>query len=71
MNGLLIVCCSVHSDTFLILYIGLVLAVLAPRLSAHTRSDMVWQRVCWKLLENVPQRWVESVLTGLVQAVGG
>uniref|UniRef100_A0A3Q4N9V5 Telomere length regulation protein TEL2 homolog n=1 Tax=Neolamprologus brichardi TaxID=32507 RepID=A0A3Q4N9V5_NEOBR len=43
---------------------GLVLAVMAPRLSACTRSDMVWQRVCWKLLENVPQRWMESVLTG-------
>ncbi|KAF1373997.1 hypothetical protein PFLUV_G00244700 [Perca fluviatilis] len=48
---------------------GLVLAVMAPRLSACTRSDMVWQRVCWKLLENVPQQWMESVLTGLVQAV--
>ncbi|XP_032359172.1 telomere length regulation protein TEL2 homolog isoform X2 [Etheostoma spectabile] len=48
---------------------GLVLAVMAPRLSACTRSDMVWQRVCWKLLENVPQRCMESVLTGLVQAV--
>ncbi|KAL6095169.1 telo2 [Pungitius sinensis] len=50
---------------------GLVLAVLAPRLSVCTRSDMVWQRVCWKLLQNVPQRWMESVLTGLVQAVSG
>ncbi|XP_047464094.1 telomere length regulation protein TEL2 homolog isoform X2 [Mugil cephalus] len=50
---------------------GLVLAVMAPRLSSCTRSDMVWQRVCWKLLENVPQRWMESVLTGLVQAVSG
>ncbi|XP_034717304.1 telomere length regulation protein TEL2 homolog [Etheostoma cragini] len=50
---------------------GLVLAVMAPRLSACTRSDMVWQRVCWKLLENVPQRCMESVLTGLVQAVNG
>ncbi|XP_040032625.2 telomere length regulation protein TEL2 homolog [Gasterosteus aculeatus] len=50
---------------------GLVLAVLAPRLSVFTRSDMVWQRVCWKLLQNVPQRWMESVLTGLVQAVSG
>ncbi|XP_070707746.1 telomere length regulation protein TEL2 homolog [Pempheris klunzingeri] len=50
---------------------GLVLAVMAPRLSVCTRSDMVWQRVSWKLLENVPQRWVESVLTGLVQAVSG
>uniref|UniRef100_A0A8C4E6M2 Telomere length regulation protein TEL2 homolog n=1 Tax=Dicentrarchus labrax TaxID=13489 RepID=A0A8C4E6M2_DICLA len=46
-------------------------SLMAPRLSVYTRSDMVWQRVCWKLLENVPQRWVESVLTGLVQAVSG
>ncbi|KAM8729662.1 telomere length regulation protein TEL2 homolog isoform 1-T3 [Acanthopagrus schlegelii] len=50
---------------------GPVLAVMAPRLSVCTRSDMVWQRVCWKLLENVPQRWVESVLTSLVKAVSG
>ncbi|XP_041818548.1 telomere length regulation protein TEL2 homolog [Chelmon rostratus] len=57
------VCIQGHSD--------LVLAVMAPRLSVCTRSDMVWQRICWKLLESVPQRWVESVLTGLVQAVSG
>uniref|UniRef100_A0A4W6G1G0 Telomere length regulation protein TEL2 homolog n=1 Tax=Lates calcarifer TaxID=8187 RepID=A0A4W6G1G0_LATCA len=50
---------------------GHILAVMAPRLSACTCSDMVWQRVCWKLLENIPQRWIESVLTGLVQAVSG
>ncbi|XP_071782854.2 telomere length regulation protein TEL2 homolog [Centroberyx gerrardi] len=50
---------------------GSVLAVMAPRLSVCTRSDMVWQRVCWKLLQNVPERWLESVLTGLVQAVSG
>lgn len=48
---------------------GLVFGVLAPRLASCTRSDMVWQRVCWKLLENVPERWLESVLTGMVQAV--
>ncbi|KAM4623576.1 telomere length regulation protein TEL2 homolog [Polymixia lowei] len=50
---------------------GLVFAVMALRLSFCTRSDMVWRRVCWKLLENVPERWLESVLTGLVQAVKG
>ncbi|XP_037546757.1 telomere length regulation protein TEL2 homolog [Nematolebias whitei] len=50
---------------------GLVLAVMAPRLCACTRSDMLWRRVCWKLLENIPQRWMESVLVGLVQAVSG
>uniref|UniRef100_A0A8C7PV36 Telomere length regulation protein TEL2 homolog n=1 Tax=Oncorhynchus mykiss TaxID=8022 RepID=A0A8C7PV36_ONCMY len=46
-----------------------VFGVLAPHLSSCTLSDMVWQRVCWKLLENVPERWLESVLTGMVQAV--
>ncbi|XP_077358573.1 telomere length regulation protein TEL2 homolog isoform X2 [Festucalex cinctus] len=50
---------------------GLLLAVMAPKMSGCTRTDMVWQRVCCKLLENVPQRWMESVLTGLVQAVRG
>ncbi|KAM9426113.1 telomere length regulation protein TEL2 homolog [Pholidichthys leucotaenia] len=57
------VCIQGHRDV--------VMAVLAPRLSVCTRSDMVWQRVCWKLLENVPQRWMESTLTGLVLAVTG
>uniref|UniRef100_A0A8C5EFV4 Telomere length regulation protein TEL2 homolog n=1 Tax=Gouania willdenowi TaxID=441366 RepID=A0A8C5EFV4_GOUWI len=45
---------------------GLVLAAMAPRLSACTRSDMVWQRVCWKLFESIPQRSMECVLTALV-----
>ena len=52
-------------------FLELVFEVLAPRLSFCTQSDMVWQRVCWKLLQNVPERWLESVLTGLVQAVKG
>ncbi|XP_061611064.1 telomere length regulation protein TEL2 homolog [Phyllopteryx taeniolatus] len=50
---------------------GLLLPAMTPKMSSSTRTDMVWQRVCWKLLENVPQRWMESVLTGLVQAVRG
>ncbi|XP_076007542.1 telomere length regulation protein TEL2 homolog [Genypterus blacodes] len=50
---------------------GAVWALMAPRLSALSRSDVLWQRVCWKLLEDVPQRCTESVLTGLVQAVSG
>ncbi|XP_056153116.1 telomere length regulation protein TEL2 homolog [Lampris incognitus] len=57
------VCIQGHSE--------LLFAVMAPRLSSCTRSDMVWQRVCWKLLEKVPERWLESVLTGLVLAVNG
>lgn len=48
---------------------ALVFNEMAPRLSIYTRSDMVWQRVCWKLLEDIPQRCMESVLTGLVQSV--
>uniref|UniRef100_W5M613 Telomere length regulation protein TEL2 homolog n=1 Tax=Lepisosteus oculatus TaxID=7918 RepID=W5M613_LEPOC len=47
----------------------LMFAELVPRLSALTQSDMVWQRVCWRLVESVPERWVEGVVTGLVQAV--
>ncbi|XP_069036917.1 telomere length regulation protein TEL2 homolog [Lepisosteus oculatus] len=49
----------------------LMFAELVPRLSALTQSDMVWQRVCWRLVESVPERWVEGVVTGLVQAVDG
>uniref|UniRef100_A0A3B5QC65 Telomere length regulation protein TEL2 homolog n=1 Tax=Xiphophorus maculatus TaxID=8083 RepID=A0A3B5QC65_XIPMA len=48
--------------------IGLVLGVMAPRLAVCTRSDVVWQRVSWKLLQDVPERCMESVLTGLLQA---
>lgn len=48
---------------------ALVFDEMAPQLSIYTRSDMVWQRVCWKLLEDIPQRCMESVLTGLVQSV--
>ncbi|MBN3306405.1 TELO2 protein, partial [Amia calva] len=47
------------------------LTELVPRLSSLTRADMVWQRVCWRLLESVPDRWMEAVVTGLVQAVDG
>ncbi|KAK6306787.1 hypothetical protein J4Q44_G00237120 [Coregonus suidteri] len=39
---------------------GLVFEVLAPRFSSCMISDIVWQRVCWKLLENIPECWLES-----------
>ncbi|KAG7270471.1 hypothetical protein CRUP_017953 [Coryphaenoides rupestris] len=48
----------------------LVFKLLAPRLSLCTRSDVVWQRVSWKLMENVPERWLEPVVSGMVLAVG-
>lgn len=67
ITGSLLVCS--FKDSFLC--IDAIMASMAPHLSACTFNDMVWQRVCWKLLENVPQRWMESVLTGLVQAVHG
>ncbi|CAL8259176.1 unnamed protein product [Arctogadus glacialis] len=49
---------------------ALVFGLLAPRLSLCTRSDVVWQRVSWKLMENVPERWLEPVVTGMVLAIG-
>ncbi|KAK1162762.1 hypothetical protein AOXY_G17703 [Acipenser oxyrinchus oxyrinchus] len=45
--------------------------VLVPRLSALTQSDFVWKRVCWQLVESVPERWMEGVVSGLVQTVDG
>uniref|UniRef100_A0A8C5BRU1 Telomere length regulation protein TEL2 homolog n=1 Tax=Gadus morhua TaxID=8049 RepID=A0A8C5BRU1_GADMO len=48
---------------------ALVFGLLAPRLSLCTRSDVVWQRVSWKLMENVPERWLEPVVTGMVLAI--
>ncbi|KAG2455574.1 TELO2 protein, partial [Polypterus senegalus] len=43
--------------------------VLAPSLLTSTQSDFVWQRVCWRLMESVPDRWMEAVISGLVLAV--
>lgn len=45
--------------------------VLVPHLSALTQSDFVWKRVCWQLVESVPDRWMEGVVSGLVQTVDG
>ncbi|RXM27653.1 Telomere length regulation protein TEL2-like [Acipenser ruthenus] len=45
--------------------------VLVPCLSALTQSDFVWKRVCWQLVESVPDRWMEGVVSGLVQTVDG
>uniref|UniRef100_A0A8B9HW75 Telomere length regulation protein TEL2 homolog n=1 Tax=Astyanax mexicanus TaxID=7994 RepID=A0A8B9HW75_ASTMX len=43
-----------------------VFEILAPRLSSLTRSDALWRRVSCKLLENVPERWIESAITALI-----
>ncbi|KAM6155254.1 telomere length regulation protein TEL2 homolog [Rhynchocyon petersi] len=46
------------------------LGVLVPRLAVLTQDDVLWQRVCWGLVERVPDRAMEAVLTGLVEAAG-
>ncbi|KAK2097277.1 hypothetical protein P7K49_022728 [Saguinus oedipus] len=48
-----------------------ILGVLVPRLAALTQGSCLHQRVCWRLVEQVPDRAMEAVLTGLVEAVQG
>ncbi|XP_036264771.1 telomere length regulation protein TEL2 homolog [Pipistrellus kuhlii] len=48
-----------------------ILGVLVPRLTALTRGSCLWQRVCWRLVECVPDRAMEAVLTGLVETAPG
>uniref|UniRef100_A0A673G513 Telomere length regulation protein TEL2 homolog n=1 Tax=Sinocyclocheilus rhinocerous TaxID=307959 RepID=A0A673G513_9TELE len=44
---------------------------LAPRLSSLTRVDPLWQRVTQRLLEKVPERCTECVITGLIRSLSG
>ncbi|NXN40422.1 TELO2 protein, partial [Rhinoptilus africanus] len=44
-----------------------ILSVLIPRLTDLTKSDCIWQRICWRLVECVPDRWMEAVVLGFVQ----
>ncbi|XP_040212526.1 telomere length regulation protein TEL2 homolog isoform X2 [Rana temporaria] len=46
-------------------------SVLLPRLTALVQSDCIWQRICWRLVESVPDRWMEPVVTGLAQMAPG
>ncbi|KAM5227324.1 telomere length regulation protein TEL2 homolog [Ctenodactylus gundi] len=48
-----------------------ILDVLVPRLTTLTQGSCLWQRVCWRLVEQVPDRAMEAVLTGLVAAASG
>ncbi|XP_054570560.1 telomere length regulation protein TEL2 homolog isoform X3 [Eptesicus fuscus] len=48
-----------------------ILGVLVPRLTALTQGSCLWQRVCWRLVECVPDRAMEAVLTGLVETAPG
>ncbi|XP_031208002.1 telomere length regulation protein TEL2 homolog isoform X3 [Mastomys coucha] len=45
-----------------------ILSVLVPQLTVLTQDSCLWQGVCWRLMEQVPDRAVEAVLTGLVEA---
>ncbi|EHH60043.1 Protein clk-2-like protein [Macaca fascicularis] len=47
------------------------LGVLVPRLVALTQGSYLHQRVCWRLVEQVPDRAMEAVLTGLGEAALG
>uniref|UniRef100_A0A8B9Q2E0 Telomere length regulation protein TEL2 homolog n=1 Tax=Apteryx owenii TaxID=8824 RepID=A0A8B9Q2E0_APTOW len=44
-----------------------ILSVLVPHLTDVTKSDCIWQRICWRLVECVPDRWMEAVVLGFVQ----
>ncbi|XP_010817487.2 telomere length regulation protein TEL2 homolog isoform X3 [Bos taurus] len=48
-----------------------ILDVLVPRLTVLTQGNCLWQRVCWRLVECVPDRAMEAVLKGLVEAAPG
>ncbi|XP_075292351.1 telomere length regulation protein TEL2 homolog isoform X1 [Opisthocomus hoazin] len=48
-----------------------ILSVLVPRLTDLTKSDCIWQRICWRLVECVPDRWMEAVVLGFVQTTPG
>ncbi|XP_054698566.1 telomere length regulation protein TEL2 homolog isoform X1 [Grus americana] len=48
-----------------------ILSVLVPHLTDLTKSDCIWQRICWRLVECVPDRWMEAVVLGFVQRTPG
>uniref|UniRef100_A0A8C0GGH8 Telomere length regulation protein TEL2 homolog n=1 Tax=Chelonoidis abingdonii TaxID=106734 RepID=A0A8C0GGH8_CHEAB len=48
-----------------------ILKVLVPRLMDLTKVDCIWQRICWRLVECVPDRWIEAVVCGFVQKAPG
>ncbi|XP_028022213.2 telomere length regulation protein TEL2 homolog isoform X1 [Balaenoptera acutorostrata] len=48
-----------------------VLGVLVPRLTVLTQGSCLWQRVCWCLVERVPDWAMEAVLKGFVEAAPG
>uniref|UniRef100_A0A8C5R899 Telomere length regulation protein TEL2 homolog n=1 Tax=Leptobrachium leishanense TaxID=445787 RepID=A0A8C5R899_9ANUR len=45
--------------------------VLIPHLLTLVESDSIWQRLCWRLLAAVPDRWIEPVVVGILQVARG
>ncbi|RXN07422.1 telomere length regulation TEL2-like protein [Labeo rohita] len=52
-------------------YSSQIFETLAPLLSSLTRVDPLWQRVTQRLLEKVPERCTECVITGLIRSLSG
>ncbi|XP_068555544.1 telomere length regulation protein TEL2 homolog isoform X1 [Anas acuta] len=48
-----------------------ILSVLVPRLAELTKSDCIWQRISWHLVECVPDRCMEAVVLGFVERAPG
>nr|XP_045017533.1 telomere length regulation protein TEL2 homolog isoform X2 [Jaculus jaculus] len=48
-----------------------ILSVLVPQLTVLTQDSGLWQRVCWRLAEQVPDQAMEAVLTGFVEVASG
>ncbi|XP_056661635.1 telomere length regulation protein TEL2 homolog isoform X2 [Monodelphis domestica] len=48
-----------------------ILGVLVPRLTELTQADCIWQRLSWRLMECVPDRGMEAVVSGLLQEAPG
>ncbi|XP_036594402.1 telomere length regulation protein TEL2 homolog isoform X2 [Trichosurus vulpecula] len=48
-----------------------ILGVLVPRLTELTQADCIWQRLSWRLVESVPDRGMEAVVSGLIQEARG
>ncbi|XP_043825741.1 telomere length regulation protein TEL2 homolog isoform X2 [Dromiciops gliroides] len=48
-----------------------ILGVLVPRLTELTQADCIWQRLSWRLVESVPDRGMEPVVSGLIQEAPG
>lgn len=62
---------SVYLPLFLSSTSEEILSVLVPRLAELTKSDCIWQRICWRLVECVPDRCMEAVVLGFVERAPG